>query len=967
MNTPRPLGALAAFCLAACLAPGAYAADEARGGNDDSYYYYGPGRLSEEWNYNPPRAEGEDESVTAKRDRARRQRRGRDTWIHWTWGNQKVIRSATVLAGRLPVPVSIDFFRLLDSRRRGTRFRDFGLINEPNCGSSKKDEPDYDEKILKAYGLYIDRWNGDPYGYYPVSKYYRDKYGKDFPKTPEDYKDYYPEKFPGTPQEEEDFYRHYGRPSGIVGLRLFDNPAFKGKEWDVGRYFRNPGLVEPPFLVGFTCGLCHVAFDPLKPPADPEHPHWNNLAANVGNQYFREGELMFGKGRIVFGDKHPDPAVPGDPYRTAGLTEDDFLYYYAVTQQPGTSETSRISYDFINNPNTMNPIFGLKYRPRFAETTPWGKLRHDGLERVMHILKDGADSVGVEWALMRVPINIGCEGDYWVDHLFRPGREQRPFRIPEVLAGLPRQEWNAAQKSLGLPHDDATFSRMQARLAELRARYRSPYGHEEFGHDWQEAWRRVPDLAEYLMSYPPAHLPAAKAGAAADDPEAKARAEARRRAGAEVFGKACARCHSHRKAPPGLTRKQEAEWYVSAIKESPRFFEGNYLSDDERHAVTEPGLGTNMARALATNAVDHDVWAEFSSKEYKAQRSIAPLTPLVFDVPVFPADRLRWWAAPPPVRVEFDPPAGGRGYYRTPSLISLWATAPYLHNNSVGDYWVIKDGKRERFPNDGSRVGEKRDGKWVDFPIDVSVEGRLLMFRDGMGKLLNPAKRRGWVKRTAADSALLPDLAASARELVAGVAADALRHELRVWMKENQFIPAQIEQAVGAVDASLDRVLRDVLTDGEASVRLGWAAAHLRARDHADRLFELTFDDLRASLKDRLKDQPGARELPLDRLKLSLRREFLGRLDRLDKQLREASLLRVRAGTPVNLYANLGPGKLPHALLAHVRHRDDPRALAKALLEMSTCPDLVEDRGHTYGEGLTDQEKADLIEFLKTL
>ncbi len=34
----------------------------------------------------------------------------------------------------------------------------------------------------------------------------------------------------------------------------------------------------------------------------------------------------------------------------------------------------------------------------------------------------------------------------------------------------------------------------------------------------------------------------------------------------------------------------------------------------------------------------------------------------------------------------WQPPAGGRGYYRTSSLVSIWATAPFLHNNSVGAF-----------------------------------------------------------------------------------------------------------------------------------------------------------------------------------------------------------------------------------------------------------------------------------------
>ena len=41
--------------------------------------------------------------------------------------------------------------------------------------------------------------------------------------------------------------------------------------------------------------------------------------------------------------------------------------------------------------------------------------------------------------------------------------------------------------------------------------------------------------------------------------------------------------------------------------------------------------------------------------------------------------------------------------------------------------------------------------------------------------------------------------------------------------------------------------------------------------------------------------------------------------------------------------------------------------LAEALLQLSDCPDLVEDSGHLYGADLTDAQKKDLIAFLKTL
>jgi mono/diheme cytochrome c family protein len=959
----------------------------AKGAGVDSYYDYGPNRLSKTWH-----------EKDAKGKPARpHELLGRDTWFHWTWGNQKVIRRATVLAGNLPVPVSIDLFRLLDSRNRQTRFRDLGLINEPNCGrnpNDPSDTTDYDEKIWKDYKLYIDKFRGDPLGYYPVSEDVRKGNAQSYPEAKDRAAGYYPLKYPNNGKVADT--RHYGRPTGIIGLRLFHNPAFNDeakKRWDVNEYFKNPGKMEPPFLVGFTCGFCHVAFDATNPPRDPENPRWDNLAGNIGNQYFREGELMLGKGRSAFGDKHPDPSAPNDPYRTRGLTDEDFLYHYAVTQQPGTSETSRISYDFINNPNTINPIFGFKYRPKHTETTQWGKRR----KGVYRILKDGADALGLKWALMRVPINIGCEGEYWIDHLFLPasGKEQRPFRIPEVVAAFDEKERQEVFENLGIgvaelakqqrrdlgigsPENGSTeLARKQLRellesVPGLKSRYRSPYGKEAFGQDWQEAWRRVDSLTAYLVSYEPARLKdAATRATNPDDVEAAKKSlpdDKDVKRGVEVFAQQCARCHNSK--PLKDPKKPPTD---------PRFYQDeNFLADDERYPVTYPGLGTNMARALATNAVDHDVWAEFSSREYKALPSVAPLSPLRLRVPVFPPNAPLPAFFRAPIPVEFDPPAGGRGYYRTPSLISMWATAPYLHNNSVGDYYVVLERDKDRkpikkgwFPNDGRRIGKKLpDGTWVDYEIDVSVEGRLKMFEDGVRKLLNPAKRHGWVKRTSAPSALVPDQAAFIQQLIGSIAQNVLRDQVRAVLKEHNLVPAHIDSVLQVIDASLQRTVKEVLKDVEVSRRFALAALHLRARDHADRLFDLLFDDVSSSPELKLLlSKPALKNLPLRlaTLKLTLRREFLARLDRLDDAVAAGAMWKVPAGTPVNLYANLPVGRLPHALLAHVRLRDDPRALAQALLSMSACPDLVEDSGHIYGKDLPDADKEALIAFLKTL
>ena len=75
----------------------------------------------------------------------------------------------------------------------------------------------------------------------------------------------------------------------------------------------------------------------------------------------------------------------------------------------------------------------------------------------------------------------------------------------------------------------------------------------------------------------------------------------------------------------------------------------------------------------------------------------------------------------------WQPPAGGRGYYRTASLVSIWATAPFLHNNSLGI-----------------------------FNGDPSVTGRIAAYNDAVHKLLWPKDRDGvkTIKRTTARSYL---------------------------------------------------------------------------------------------------------------------------------------------------------------------------------------------------------------------
>jgi hypothetical protein len=97
-------------------------------------------------------------------------------------------------------------------------------------------------------------------------------------------------------------------------------------------------------------------------------------------------------------------------------------------------------------------------------------------------------------------------------------------------------------------------------------------------------------------------------------------------------------------------------------------------------------------------------------------------------------------------------PGGGRGFTRPASLISLWSTAPYLLNNSVGEFqWTgsVPD-RMKSFENSieqmlwpekrsGSRKFMTASGKAVPGVIDVTTETSYLRVPTGyLPDLLKP-------------------------------------------------------------------------------------------------------------------------------------------------------------------------------------------------------------------------------------
>ncbi|MDQ6701563.1 MAG: hypothetical protein M3Z36_15395 [Acidobacteriota bacterium] len=535
------------------------------------------------------------------------QKRGACTWYFWPGGdplrkdgspenargNPRFWRMAErrlwEAAHTLQLPINVNLLRYVTSTPREQRFEKLGVLNDPGCKKATK--PD-------SFGLWLDECD-DPYS------------------------------------------------SGVMGIRLYPNPDFNARTWDPVKYINHDARIEPPYLGGLSCGVCHIALNPINPPADPANPKWENFVPALGNQYLKEGEMFKG-----------------------GLTDDNFLYWVYETQQPGTSDTSRISTDFINNPNAINSIwYILSQRPKHSE------VMNDGTTKdVPHILKDGSDSIGAAGAALRVYVNIGTCPDYRYsleDTFFGILRPQRPFDIKKA---------------------------------------------ETDCVDWQLTSARMENAANFLDANQPYYLKNAPGGSGFATSDAE-----KLNLGKRAFAENCARCHSS-KIPPGIgpgmekhSEQSKAQWVKLVMSDG--FLEKNFLSDDERYPVYSDdrrvSIGTNIARSVGTNPTSGHIWQNFSSKTFKEQPSPGALK---LDNPFDPAQP-----------IDFKIPATGVGHYRTPSLINVWATAPFFHNNSLGV-----------------------------FNRDPSVKGRIDAYTDAMQKLLWPEKRRGKdsIKVTGKDTVL---------------------------------------------------------------------------------------------------------------------------------------------------------------------------------------------------------------------
>lgn len=641
------------------------------------------------------------------------QRAGREIWYKATAGNSRF----HTYTFQQRVGVLIDWFRVLNSRERDDRFRAWGIINDPGCcvpGSAGCPAKSLEE----TYGF--DWCPGDEQLLQFVGRTgYRDP-ACDYQEAPADRNDPHQQS---AEQRQSACDLEFGTSTGALGFRKFPNPRFDRQRWlavngsaatwagynkplvsdataaergDAAVSHLADASIEPPFLIGISCGSCHIAFDPLNPPRDPAHPEWSNIKGAIGNQYTRISEIL-----------------------GSGMSPSTLEFQVFAHARPGTSDTSAVPTDQINNPGTINAIINTAQRPTFANevVSKWRKVNEcaeaapsdqcwcePGRDRkcwqrstrtepaVHHILKGGEDSIGSLEAIQRVYFNIGsCAEQCWVNHLadlrqVDPQQRnfgQTPFDIGQCRRDCPN--FRAIEDRLQNIMDFLTSAETDATdLHVARA--------NELKQKNPQANYRYENLVADL------------------DKEFGRGSVAR---GREVFGANCARCHSsvpEESGGPFANRDFREVDSRSGLRR-------DWLGNDQATPVSE--VGTFRCRALHSNHMQGHVWQEYGSETLRSR-------------------------APDP-NVQ-DPADGGRGYYRNVSLLSLWAHAPFLHNNALGPELCGKpaneDNEFYRSPfvdARGAGLAAQRAPQCWQF--DPSVEGRFRLYKASMEDLLNPDRR----------------------------------------------------------------------------------------------------------------------------------------------------------------------------------------------------------------------------------
>ena len=615
---------------------------------------------------------------------------GARIWFDATAGNARFF--TYVYQQRLGVV--IDWYRVLNAGSREKRFTTWGLINDPDC--CRPGDPNCPIKSLDdTYGF--DYCPGDDELLKFVGKAgYRD------PAC--DLRDAAPSPQNPHPKEvrQSSCDLEFGTSTGALGFRKFPNPKFNKEQW---------AKLNKSRLASWA------GYSETAPSRSNGAPPFSRLMDGSIEPPFRIG-MACGACHIAFNPLNPpkDPAHPrwenisgtvGNQYArvaqivVSGMSPKTIEYQVFAHARPGTVDTSAIPTDQINNPGTMNAIINISQRPKFTEMVDkWRKSKQ---------CPAGADERSC-WC------EPGKSGKCWekskqpeeVRHILKGGEDsigdnEAVQRVYFNIGSCSEEAWvNHLTDLRQVDHTQRNFGQTPFDIGQARRDCAQFRAIED----------RLDDVVNFLLSARPSDL--YKARGLKNPRDLVERLDKEFGAGSVdrgkvIFAQNCARCHSSRPEP--FTGRDFREPVKDSQDKDLRI---DWLGNDKPTRVSE--VGTHPARALHSNHMDGHVWGEYGSEDLRNK-------------PVDPNIK--------------EPAAGGRGYYRNISLLSVWAHAPFMHNNAIGP--ELCGGPNDELYNwpyadmEGKRLSKETQPHCA--PFDPSVEGRYKLFKDSMKDLLYPNKR----------------------------------------------------------------------------------------------------------------------------------------------------------------------------------------------------------------------------------
>ncbi len=618
------------------------------------------------------------------------ERAGREIWFFATAFNDRFFTYS--YPQRLGA--TIDWYRILAAKNRPDLFQAWGAIPNPDCCV-----PGADGCPAKS----MDETFGFPWcpGDAELLKYvgktgYRDP-ACDFGDAPFD---------ENTPHGKIDQRQsacdlRFGTSTGALGLRKFPNPRFDLEQWlkvngsrDNWDGYANPLSDDP----GNGDSRVTRLFDgSVEPP-------------------FRIG-MACGACHISYDPLNPpaDPAKPewqnikglvGNQYSRvsqmlgSGMSPNLLEWQLIARSRPGVVDTSALPMDTVHNPGTMNAIYNFARRPKFSHRVlKWRKV----------------DSCSQE-----SPESCWCEPEKqnkcWklsekveeVQHILKGGEDsigalEAIQRVYFNIGSCGEQCWlNHVPDLRAIDPNQRNYGQTPFRIGQCRRDCSSFRAIED----------RLANLGAYFFSERPTDLWKARGLSSREELEKQLDeefGEGSVKLGSELFARPCAECHSSQDEP------YEAVDFHAVDPKDPTL-RIDFLSNEEPVPVT--AVGTFAGRAMHSNHMPSKIWDEYAARDLAERKPLEKLKEIT--------------------------KGSGRGYYRPPSLLSLWAYAPFMHNNAIGP---------EICGRPGSGDDELYSSPYVDendkplanppacVPFDPGVEGRYKLFKDSMRLLLNPKER----------------------------------------------------------------------------------------------------------------------------------------------------------------------------------------------------------------------------------